>query len=394
MENFNNFQDLLEGNLTDLEEKELYSILSTDSNIRTEFKSMLTFQKAMDNSKVFSMIPVESEKAIFNSLAFGGSSTLSASSAMLTSTGIVLKYIGIASLGAMISALVFFGFADKFGYTKNNIQSNKFISESNDTKHELLSNTVGISSSNQGATFKHLDVEHIQKRKISEQPDKLLIKEKVIKIDNMKNQNSVINISEPLVQFTNNSTVKVKYELTPIIENSSSLKVPFENKNSVGVITELQSMQNWFDTQTKAVPDKIAPFHNMMVSVYYEPVDNWAIGFNLRNETFYEDFSGKDEIGQQTWIEQQPNFTTYSLILKYNSQYEIISQLKPNFSISYGFNGAGNVARLGAGVRYEYNDVIAFLLGFEYSGMLYKYQNTNFLTNKYAINYGISFKIK
>jgi hypothetical protein len=150
---------------------------------------------------------------------------------------------------------------------------------------------------------------------------------------------------------------------------------------------EFKGSQYLMTEEPTISPSVIAPFNNSGLAAYYNLSDKFAIGAEIRQETFFQVYNGYDEYGQYTIYEQQPNFTSYGLILRYSMPY--YGKFLPYVQLNAGGNKVGALGRLMIGTKYKLYDDISFSLGLEYSNLFYNYQSGRFNASKFGLNYSI-----
>jgi hypothetical protein len=159
--------------------------------------------------------------------------------------------------------------------------------------------------------------------------------------------------------------------------------------NRLGLTAELRGSQYWFMPGEATVnPEKFAMFNNTAASLLYQLTDNISVGADIRQETFFQVFEG-DSAGLKFRYSQQPNFTSYGLIMRYNITHW--GDFSPMGQIYIGGTNAGLIGRLMAGMAYSPYPDISFMLGIEYSGLKYTHQVQGYNASKLGVNYGVGF---
>ena len=125
-------------------------------------------------------------------------------------------------------------------------------------------------------------------------------------------------------------------------------------------------------------------FNNTGLGIFYEFSDDLKLGLEIRQETFYQEFTD-DEFEYK----QQPNFMTVSAAVRYS--FNVWKYIFSFVQLTAGANRGGLVARPMIGLEYKPYPDIAFLVGFEYSYLYFKQEPDYFGANKLGLNYGVSF---
>ena len=157
-----------------------------------------------------------------------------------------------------------------------------------------------------------------------------------------------------------------------------------------GLSVELSGSQNFALPPATVNPEKNLIFNNLNFAVFYNVTDDFLIGFDYRRENFFLAFTGTEKSGQKFKYEIQPNLTTYSGIFRY--EFNDLGKVYPVFQLTAGGNNYGAVLRFLGGFSYSPYSDIKFLLGFEYSNMIFTHQSQNFIANRLGFNYGVMFK--
>lgn len=126
-------------------------------------------------------------------------------------------------------------------------------------------------------------------------------------------------------------------------------------------------------------------FDNLGVGVYYSLSDNFKLGLDLRNETFYQEFEDENK-----YYWQQPVLTTGTLTGRYSISE--LGSLRPYGQFAAGFNIAGLVLRPQIGMEFAPLENLNILLGCEYSYLRFKHAEQGFGASKLGLYYGINYK--
>lgn len=159
----------------------------------------------------------------------------------------------------------------------------------------------------------------------------------------------------------------------------------------LGLTVELKKLENWFDISPTISPKNFSKFNNTSLTLLYEAIQGLQVGGELRQETFFQKFTGLNDKGEKFRYEQQPNFTSYTVILRYfNKEYNLLG-IYPILQGTAGGTNVGYLGRMMGGIGYSPYPGLTFILGAEASGLFYKHKNESFNSWRYDLNYGISF---
>jgi hypothetical protein len=173
-----------------------------------------------------------------------------------------------------------------------------------------------------------------------------------------------------------------------IYQNFLSRDIDLTNNFSV----EVRGSQDWLMNSSNITPATFPKFNNMAVTAMYALSDDFQAGIDIRQENFYQEFTGYDEVNHKIYnIQQQPNFTSAGIALRYTWNKDgwlpVINQL------TMGGTNAGMIGRFMLGTQYSPYHNITFMLGVEYSILRYFHQDQYFASPKVGLNYGVSFKL-
>ena len=159
-----------------------------------------------------------------------------------------------------------------------------------------------------------------------------------------------------------------------------------------GFTLEIRGSQDWLMKSTNISSSTYPKFNNMAVSSLYSIADNFQAGIDIRQENFFQEFTGYDEINEKTYsIQQQPNFTSAGLALRYTWNGTGTIPVINQFTI--GGTNVGIIGRFMLGTCYSPYSNISFVLGLEYSILRYYHLDEYFVSPKIGFNYGVSFKL-
>jgi hypothetical protein len=145
----------------------------------------------------------------------------------------------------------------------------------------------------------------------------------------------------------------------------------------------------WNIPQESISPKNSSKFNNLSLAAFYNISNNFKVGAELRQETFFlKYYENNGNIGR-TFFEQQPNLTTFDLAAQYSTLH--FNNIDVLTGINFGINNYGIIGRISGGIEYNLYDNISLSALGEYSQMYYHHKTTGFTANKFNINYGINF---
>ena len=175
-------------------------------------------------------------------------------------------------------------------------------------------------------------------------------------------------------------------------------KLAFQEQNNnvsfdeSAIVFEFKNNQAAFFEETEVEPSYYNKFRNLDLSLFYKFDNNFQLGANYKQETFYLNYDGLDENGNDIRILQQPNFATYGIVFKYNPLLQFYN-FEPIIQLSFGMNKNGFVTREMIGLEYYPIDYFYFSIGAELHQFYYQHNNNNFINQKISFNYGLGVKL-
>ncbi|MFC2130905.1 hypothetical protein ACFLSQ_05685 [Bacteroidota bacterium] len=417
--------DFTDGTLESVQEDELFDLLSSDEESRSEFKQQLAMKSAIRTDAKAYTPAAESTLKIFSSLGFAtpvsapiGTTTGSSGSAgalgrgIAKSTGFYAKY-GAALITGVVTTvttavIAYFIFQSQIGDLNN--KNSELTTRLNESKNQseipiVQGQEITLSESNT----------MIPEEKVSTSINKPIIKYVYITKDEdeQKQTEAVISdlqdeISEPFnvieIFIPDKSPIvstginSIKTQKNNILYRTSISSVPIDIssflavREKMGITLEFKKMENWFDINPTINPKEYSKFNNTSLSVLYEFIKNLHIGGEVRQETYFQRFSGVENDTLKFSYDQQPNFTSYGLLLRYANKDFNLWGIYPYLQGFAGGTNVGYIGRLMGGLKYSPYEGIVFIIGAETSGLFYKHGGTDFDSYKYDLNYGMSFE--
>jgi len=388
--------DFLDGSLESLGEEEFFLQLSNNEDLRSELKQQLAMKDAIKSDTKAFTPSAASTMAILSALGFA---TPIAAAATQIPFATKLKNVigqykqgivgGIMSAAATV-AIVFWLF---------NPMSNS------------LDNPLPIKGENyagmQAAQEElELSIPIVVSKSLENPKPEVVIKYVYLPTETPPVANDIVI---PISSRTNSDIARITYaghiakplqanlstDIAPSFDNEDNIYQNFLS-NSIDLHNdfslEVRGAQDWLMNSTNITPAAFPKFNNMAITAMYSISDDFQAGIDIRQENFFQEFNGYDEVNQKIYnIQQQPNFTSAGIALRYtwnkDSWLPVINQ------VAVGGTNAGMIGRFMLGTQYSPYHNITFMLGLEYSILRYFHQDQYFASPKVGLNYGVSFKL-
>jgi len=419
--------EFTDGTLDSLREPELFNVLATNEELRTEFKQQLAMKSAIRTDAKAYTPTAQSTLQIFQTLGFVPPAPVASGSAG-TAGGTVAKSAGFFSKfgTALITAAVAVVTTGIIAYWLFNSELDGLKSENKNltvalqkaelkNKIPVVKNFAVDESENKSAGHENVKIKYVY---IQESEDKSKKSDDVLRpaqddseqlpITNygLRNEDEVIGNAHLAIGnsqlFERASFGESEYTLNlfndwqavKVINNGYlSDEMFFENPTEdLGISLEFMNMENWFDVAPTISPKEYNKFNNTSLSVFYSLFNNFHLGAEYRRETFFQRFEGLDENAKLNRYEQQPNFESIGLVLRYADKDFNLWGIYPYFQIYGGGTNVGYIFRTGVGLKYSLFNNLSFVLGAGSSSLSFKHNGTSWQSNRYDLNYGISFE--
>jgi len=396
-------QDYIDGSLPAGGEEQFFMVLSGNEELRTEFRQQLAIKEAIvGDKKAFTPAP-ESTMKVFSALGFVPPTVAPVPPTSVAPAATAVKTAGFFSkyaqtiLGGLVStvatAVVVLWLINPMIYGDKNVSAgNKTI-----VSQTVPQSNVPVVSST--ATENNIPaapapqrtrtiVKYVYIEKQNESKENVV---QNIAVSPEKHENNSLSLSQPVILTQKNislsnvsssrpSGIPLTFNLTPLSELISFDKLHFT--------IESQGSSPWNLQKATINPSQFANFNNSQLGLFYHFNDKLSAGIDVRQETFYQVYEGKDELGRPWRYEQQPNFTAFGATLRYKIA-DITDWLSPIGQVYLGGTKAGFVSRgmAGAEIRPYYG--VSFTIGLEYSDLVYKHQSNIFNAGKIGLKYGM-----
>jgi hypothetical protein len=410
MENTNLLLDFLDGTLDSAKEDQLFSELNSNEAMRGELKQYVAMDKAF-NTKLSTMAPsAKSTIGVFGALGIAlptaaAAATASTTAATAIKAGSMLgKYSQAIFSGIMATALTTTAFLIFFGNSIfNNGNSNNIAGNAQSVQQAPqppISNNVPVVSSTSNDSkpiirtkivYVPVEKQEIEKKEIDEAPVEV-VKETIAETrpEITMLSKSSIEPSRMIVTDKIRSDNRSYSSFPPSVTFQPNLK-DLSIYEPLGLSIEFNGAQYW---QLKTVPiaqSSIPKFYNSGLALFYKVSDNLSFGMDIRNEHYYQQFEGTDDLGDKYMYRQYPNYLSYTGGVKWSFfNYKAFTAFS---KLMAGATKTGMVGRGTLGLQYSPQPQYTFTVGLEGSFLRYTHQNNAFYSPKIGLNYGVLFNL-
>ncbi len=384
MDYFKLMNDYIEGELSHDRERELFSALSGDDEMRDSMRNLLRLKDVTKNAYKDEKPDKDTRAAVFAAAGFSqihapSASTGSDSSASGGAFAKVL--VGITS-GIIVSALTAFTILLLIPDSKEIQNSEITVSTPTEIEMSVPAAVPEIEEvSNAKVSSRKNSASEISKLPINIIPGNDKYSDKIASVEK----------SVPARSFvTADLSPKAHDNIFPGIELEQPGEPELSTDNLLeGFMLELRKNESWFEQAKRIDPAHKPLLNNYNLSVYYELTGNFYIGAGIGSENYYLTYSALERDGFYKY-EQQPILTSYEFKAMYKLPIEYM--INPYFQFSAGMNKIGSIARGTAGAAFELNEYISLLVAMDYTKIYYRHNDMPFDNHKWSINYGLQIK--
>jgi len=364
-EDFQKVIDFAEGTLDPSQEDQLFLKLSADDELRQEFKSHMSIKNAVRAGAAGVVLPAASKAAVFSKLGLQLPVATAATVGVGAGSGIIAfltnrKTIATAISLAVVSLIFIISSMNEDTVKPHN---GDFAGLKSNDSYGRIPVISSLGSESDTPTNSSVS------EKVALAPKSQVDEEEVADVTTSDNiafasySNAVTNES----MMTNGSKMLNQQDLTsdyPLIQND--IKIQGNNIFSI----EFRS-SNYFNTQKPTIsPSEYSPLNNLALAIMYNANKNLSIGADVRQETFFLEYNGTNN-GEEYIYQQQPNFTTFSGLVRYKM--EAWNGFRPFGQLSAGANSVGFVGRAMLGLEYSAFSNFAFMLSFDFNNLTYSH---------------------
>jgi hypothetical protein len=390
-EKINMMMEFADGSLDPGKEDALFLMLSSDDELRQQFKAMMSIKNAVRSGVGTVAHPESSKAAVFAALSLPLPNETTAPSGIFTKENFAL----VSGIAILFTALFFY-----FNIDNENVNNTDKVTQLTVNQSNLES---AVNSSDKSVEIPNVSAKEISVKASDNSKNNLsLISEKQKEEDSTLETADIANTAnETNIDLTESNIVKTNantnlFDITEQLSNSAMPQQNMYNPMREGISLSGNDKftiefrgSSYRSTRTPTIePGKYSPLNNMALSVAYNFDNNLTTGIDLRQETFFLRYEGSED-GEQFIYEQQPNFTTFSALFGY--KLDGWGGLRPYMQVSAGVNSIGLVSRAMLGAEYRIFSNFALVLAVDFSNLTYTHQNNYFNSSKFGLNYGLSY---
>lgn len=370
----------LDGELDGVHEEALFRRLATQADLRTEMQDHLAIRKAVQHDAVAFAPPASATAAIFAGLGFTIPPLAPVEGTVTTpgagGTGWLRRagLIGGSSAATLLLTLAYLAFvspspehgsAAKSGETARSVPAQTMTPPPTQLMGEDL--TAGQPRAGRGTSGTIREAGLIAAARAERMPD----------TDDLSPATLDPLPQRPLQRPEFQTQVRQLTNETPVMPTGFVLQV----RNASARSYPVSSMPSQYDPAIT----------NMSIGVMYRLSDRHALGIEVGQEAFAQQFSGRNGPYAVTY-EQNPLAFWATASYRLTAESFVSTVLVPFVQVDLG--GALQIGPLGrayAGFEIRPVQNIAFLLGVEGSVLYYRFQNQWFNTQKLGLTYGLSY---
>ncbi len=399
MEKFEILNDYLDGNLNESQEKEILFELAANDELRNDFRQLIAVNRSSSMLAKGYFVPETSKDGIFAAIGMAG---VSAGTGLGTYSPVKKAFPFLpALLTSAATVLVIFLLVNVLGY---NLVKNESIqgNVTTITKYQIIPES--ISGTEESSNFQTKESKSVTSGYLKNSEgispnsvEKQFVNDVHVIEGNIENEDSrIYEISTDKIAINNNIDFQNRQlntfsrsNIHPELYDSPELT---NSSDGIPLSIEVRNSQYWNIPAATVTPSRFADFNNMTIDIKYNFDNGISVGGDVRRENYFQEFDFVDELRQYTKVEQQPNFTTFSLVAGYI--YNSGSSISPLAQISLGLNEAGVVSRLMVGAGYRISDNFSLRISSELSNLTYEYKSVVFNSPKFGFNYGICYTFR
>jgi hypothetical protein len=391
-------QGYLDNSLTQGEEAVLFQALSTNDELRNEFKQSIAMDKSM-SKRISAFVPSSTSTVnIFSQLGIGAAAGVAASAAAVGLKQTLITFLTTYSQ-AIISGVIAVALTTAGFLAFHNPKDSESTILSDKANLGYYSDNYGISSlqhdyasiysvENNNVVIVDTVVKYIT-RKIVEQGSKT---SNPIPIE----ADNAIVVEEPLHMASLSTPANAttlhqsrSFNFRQIENNNTTSVHEFNKPADFGLSVELKGNGYWSLNKPDVPQYSSSLLTNMQVTALYRLSDHFKLGFDIRQESFYQNFTGSNEIGEEFNYKQYPGYVSIGLVGRYSFLKNNI--FSPFVQLGLGGTATGYTGRALLGIELFPMSALNFVIGIEGSNLLYLHQGKIFNSPKLGLNYGISF---
>lgn len=394
----NKILDYLQGNLPAAEEKELFSAMAYDDGLRADFRSFTAIEKTLKSTAASFSVPGNVTENIMKGAGLAAKSASGAAGKGFLAGGkwFIVSGFSIMAfiLGLLLNPVIFGDSKDADEQAANPeipVSNNEEITEEYNLKSQKNNEiAAGVKDNYKSAKSTPL----IDKTETKQTPSADADRNSSL-TQSRQSASRHQEISASALRHVRAPVAPVE-DMTgqnaamPVLDFSQDKYQNNEDMNRSGLSLEFKgSIVNHFP-EPEISPTRFSPLHNLSLGIMYDINEKFSIGIEAEQETFSLKYRGTGDDGINYTYYQQPNYTTFGLMMRYSPVK--LAAMQPYARISGGINRGGYILKPSAGIEFNAYENLSFILGIEYNSFFYFHKENWFKTSKAAINYGISYK--
>lgn len=413
--------DYLDGELTMSQQDLLFSELAHNVELRQEFNQQVRLQTLAQSDLTSISPPTEAANAVFAQLGFSipnSDFTKYFFQSKPVVTGLFWKStkdffrkrfptILTSVISAAITALIFLYFLNSNSLLNySNLDSpGRNVASSNINELNLKSGPNPNTSNSMSRNVSDTEFERIFSKALADYFDQNPLQNNIILPQGFKttdiSDNSKLDEKKNLNDLNKENTNKNNYPnqfplvFLPNSNESDNKMITSAPESNIRISNDAFSLAlRSFSTQSKIktnVPSNANPwFNNMALSLGYNLNKYHSFGIEVGQEQFAQKFQ-KTEFDLTSTYEQNPLLFWYGGFYRFSYPDLIFSEKL--FPFAQFFGGAttiGPVIKSQIGFQFKPDKRVTFVLGGEFTRLLYNLQNNIYNSDKLGITYGIS----
>ncbi|MDQ1266273.1 MAG: hypothetical protein QG635_1425 [Bacteroidota bacterium] len=406
--------DFVDGTLDSRHEEGLFLAMASNDGLRTELKSFIEIEKAAKNDFAAFSPSANSTMNIFNRLGIEGPAAAvipdgSGAAASALKPGL-LGFLGKNAFGiftniatmVLTASVMYFGVMPALNKLNNSAESG------------IITRNVPVIRSDEGGgpTESPVNQSSISGTgNINIKPQKqIIIKyvERTTKAAEPIFENPVLAESPAIADIKDYPTAKpMSFNLSKLaaatpVYKPNTIELPsgaqyaeplinMKNNEQYGFTLELKG-SDYYSLQNETVPRSSYPvFANSGLTIMYNVNNMLAIGLDLRQEFFFQNYHGLVDDSLKYRYEQNTNYIGYGGTARLNLFSVESLNLGTFAQVVAGGNQVGIIGRAIVGLTFMPYKNFGFVLGVEGSNLWYYHGGEQFTSSKIGLNYGILF---
>ncbi len=420
---------LLDGELEQSSEANVFSELANNDGLRSEFRDMLKIKDTIKHDNEAFSTPLNTTTALFSSLGF--------SSVLTNDTGVsgtnpganvvkssALRKVFVPLITSVASILITFLLLqnyygsqideltkqnqslisnNNYPRTINSLTENNQNKDNKDIKDFAQNNSIDQnksiknknSSFNKNISDKNRDKLIVSKNDLTNNP---LILTQTTDIPK-ENLNKEVIAANPDILFNENSNIFRKNTIFDNLPNDLTPLLPVFNENNLEEIENdfthycilFRTLNSYSFPSTNIESQNHIFFTNMSIAGLISFSKHHKFGIEVGQESFPQVFDNEEE-GYQYTIEQNPTLACVGLIYRTEfSGLDFLGGVEPFSQIFLGTTKYGPLGKLIIGGQYITKSGLGGFIGLEGSALLYRNQQRNYSTKKIGLTVGMSY---